>query len=266
MPDAPTPKPLDFLALRGFTASATEVLQGVGGGGLVSLQSGGGGGTQYIPSQPQPPQPPPKSVISETEDIAEALWTAQSKLIERQSQYLASVSKELQTKWEDIPGKLKDRTIKETLIEEFLKWLGKKIADYFLGPVAGEIAELGIALVATAIRLLKALYNEGQAFCDAMQAENTALLDLEQSRENYELRSRILTQHDIAIHNLLSDISETEKTIFDSTRTHDRLAEISDTLKMIQAEDHIVQCPHTNHCIYTKSLVMDTDTDADDNL
>jgi hypothetical protein len=239
---------LDFLAILGLPASGTEVFQGLGGG-LVSVT---GTPTPTTPGQTQT-KPPEHTEISETETFSDDLWKAQQNLIEKQSDYLAHLSKELATKWEDIPAKLKDRTVKDTMLEEFLKWAAGKIAEYFWGAIGKEIATLSVALVAIAIRLLKALYSDGQALCDAMQAENDALSKLEQSRENYELRSKIVTQHDITINNLLTEIHDAERHVSESLE----LKDISETLKMIQAEDNIVQCPTTGKCISTRSLVID---------
>jgi hypothetical protein len=57
------------------------------------------------------------------------------------------------------------------------------------------------------------------------------------------------------------EIADAERTIATSTTQAGGgtgyMQEISDTLKLIQAEDNIVQCPHTGNCLYTKSLVID---------
>lgn len=265
----------DFIKIRGCPGTPPdespeyfEIFVGIGGGSFstgdinVTAEGGDGGddGDVILP-------PPTRTEISQNREIALAMWEAQGKLIARQSAYLDAVKKEVSTKWEDLPSKLKDRTIKEAAVEEFVKFLAGATATYFFGPMAGEIAKSGITLIAVAIRLLKALYNECEALCDAMKSENSALLTLERSLENYQMRSTLITQHDVTIQNLLSQIEQTERRIISETspavpqgneeHASAILTEMSETLKMIQAEDNIVMCPHTGDCLYTKSLVTD---------
>lgn len=239
---------LSFLAIRGLDTEGEECFVGIGPGTTATP------GDIAVTVQAEiPANPPPKSEISEDTKIGERLWAAQNKVLGRQNDYLAKIAQELAVKWEEVPNKLRDRTVKETMLENLLKWLAGKIAEYFWGEIGKEIAELGVVLIAAAIRVLRALYSEGEALCKAMIEENNALQGLERSRENYELRSTIISQHDRSIQNVLTKIDEAEKQVYMSLE----LKEINETLKMIQAEDNIVECPMTGHCIYTKSLAVD---------
>lgn len=241
-------KALDFLAIRGLSTEGDECFVGMGPGTTATP------GDIAVTVQAEiPSNPPPKSEISEDSKIGETLWKAQNTFLNRQADYLESLANELAAKWEDVPAKLKDRTVKETMIEKFLQWLAGNVAEYFWGEVAGDLAELGIALIAAAIRLLRALYSEGEALCKAMKAENSALHSLEMSRENYALRSTIISQHDRTVQNLLTKIDDAEKQVYQSIE----LKEINETLKMMQAEEHVIECPLTGHCIYAKTLVAD---------
>jgi len=243
---------LDYLAIRGLPTEGDEAFVGIG----PTTSNPPGDITVTVQQQQQDertPTPPPKSDISEDTDIGEALWKAQNTMLKRQNDYLDKLSKELATKWEDVPDKLTDRTVKESMIETLLKWLAGKVAEHFWGELGKDIAELSVTLIAGAIRVLRALYSEGEALCKAMIAENTALLSLEQSRENFELRSMFVTQHDRSIQNLQGKIDDAERHVYNSLE----IKEINETLKMIQAEDNIVECPISGHCIYTKSLVVD---------
>lgn len=238
----------DFLAVKGLPVTGSECFRGIDASLAVSGAIGG------VPGQAQPP---PNTALSTSTTFAAALWTAQTALITRQSGYLKHVKRECATRWDDLPAKLKDRTIKESMIEEFLAWLAGKIVGYFQGPAAEEIAQECVSLVAMAIRFVQLLYTAGEALCDAMIQENTALQSLEQSRENYDLRSKILTQHDLALHNLVTEISEVERVI-DNSDVTEQLKRMNETMELTQSEEHIVQCPYTCAEISTKSFTKDS--------
>lgn len=270
----------DFIKISGCPSTPPEeapvyfeIFVGIGGGvslstGKVNVTVEGGEGDDDDVVLP----PPTRTEISQSKAVAEELWAAQDNLLKRQSAYIGEIKKELATKWEDLPSKLKERSVKEAAVEEFVKWLAGVAATYFIGPVAGELAKAGVTLLAVAMRLLKALYTEGEALCDALVKENDALLTFERSLENYQIRSTFITQHDHTLHNLMMKIADAERVIYSETspsgdtgmsnnphasEIRDVLVSMDDTLKLIQAEDNIVQCPHTGDCLYTKSLVSD---------
>lgn len=254
---------LDYLAIRGLPTDGNEVFVGI----APTTTADVGDVTVTVQTE-TPVLPAPRTRISDDDDIAAALWEAQTTLLNRQIDYLKNVQREMQTKWEDIPSKLKERTVKETLLEEFAAWLAEKVATYFWGPTAGQLARMGVALIATAVRLLRTLYNEADALCGAMMAECEALKLIEQSRENYELRSAVYTQHDVTISNLLRDITTTERIIETHTSgsedLNEQMTRLNETMELIQAEDNIVQCPHSGDCLYTKSLVRDSSSGEED--
>jgi len=245
-----TLKALDFLAIRGLATDGEECFVGIG---PTTATAPGDIAVAVTVQAEKSPDPPPISDISTNTDIGEAVWMAQNIILNRQSDYLRSLGNDYAAKWESTPAKLRDSTVKETMVERFLQWLAGNVAEYFWGPVAGDLAALGIALIAVAIRTLQALYSEGVALCNAMIEENNALAALEASRENYALRSSIISQHDLSIQNLIAKIGDSEKQVYTSIE----LKEINETLKMMQAEEHVIECPLTGHCIYTKSLVAD---------
>lgn len=142
------------------------------------------------------------------------IWAKQDEVIIQQIAYLEDIGRFFQQKHDHLPQQ-------SNWLQEALK----SIAGYFasraviaataeyLGPfaeVAGEVAACGVAY---AIDALSKTTTKGILLCDAMMAENNALLALAASRKNYELRSMIISQHDRTVSNLLAHVAVLESRI-----------------------------------------------------
>lgn len=197
--------------IRGFETSAStgtetdpgifEMFQGIGSNAADSINS----------------ENPP---ISSDESVAEALWNAQSALIAEESAYLSDLN-------EIFKQKLIAAPTKQNLVWDFLgevaEWgVGKLAYLIALSKSGGNvlIAEAASFLVeiCTSLALdgLRAFLSKGQALCSAIQTENAALLTLESSLKNYELRREALKLHTEQIENILHHIGYLESQLADT--------------------------------------------------
>ena len=144
------------------------------------------------------------------------LWNAQTKVITQQSAYIEHVITLFQDKIDQLPSDDSIfETIKGELFEEFLEFITQKGLEWALKLEAG-MAEFIAFLTVLGACLLKELYEKyqkGIQVGDAMIQENSAMLGLEQSRDNYSLRTETLKSHDQALHNLLTEILTMENQV-----------------------------------------------------
>jgi len=198
----------DYIKIPGYeTAAPTgnvvdpgifEIFQGCCGGGTATA------GTD--------------TPISADASVAEALWEAQSAIIEEESAYLADLNAIFKAKSQGIP---RQQNILSSLLSEVAEFAAGKLA-YLLtlaktgNPIIAEIAAFAVEVaVEKALEGLRLALDKGQALCTAIQAENAALLELESSAANYALRRDALAVHTEQIQNILLHISALEQQIVD---------------------------------------------------
>lgn len=148
--------------------------------------------------------------ISTIGDVAQTIWEKQTDMIAAQNDYLDKVKDTFNARFINIPkvSDLRDKLI-AAAAEEVIGF----IASITTNAVVGMISEFLIGNLGDLIEFLKAvLVNHGK-ICDVMKAENTALLDMEQSRDNYFLRKEVLEMHDDMIDTLLRQVSDAEEAI-----------------------------------------------------
>ena len=155
--------------------------------------------------------------------IPEALWTGQNTLIQAESVYAGQIEKLFKQQQAKMPAD-SDSLINEILaelwepIEEFL-------SDFFGGFVTGVTGAAGTPLQAPVFTIskfvfevgisyayskIKALFQKGVDICLGIIEENAAMLQLDQSRENYELRRTNLSLHTEMLENVLAQINAME--------------------------------------------------------
>lgn len=141
---------------------------------------------------------------SAEQDAFQSLWNAQNDLIQQQSDYCDEVKATFEANRELLPDN-PDAFIAD-LLWEFGEWIVGRIVTFFFGPFWGEAAEIGVYLLGALIRTLDTLYTEGGELCDKIKAENNALLNLPFSKENYQIRSQVISQHDGTLQTLLTHV------------------------------------------------------------
>ena len=188
------------------------------------------------------------------------LWSSQDGVISQQSAYIGKVKDTFNGKNASMP---EEPSLVESLLWEFGEWTANQIATYFWGQTAGRVAEFAVSLLGYAVSELKKLYTEGGTLCDKIEAENTSLEALSMSRENFLLRSTVLSRHESTIGNLLQHISNMEKVASTAsglstgegqTKTLDDLVE---AVELIADSENVVQCPYSGDYIYTKTFCRD---------
>ena len=152
----------------------------------------------------------------------EALWLVQNAAIEEQSNYLLLLKQELQEKREKLPERQETQSFLGTLwnkifeerIEETISTLIVGLLRYIF--TMGDIASKAIAFLSiVALLAIKDLIDrciQGETICEKYIDENAQLLKLTPSEYAYELRLKIIKNHNDHIANLLADIRELEAT------------------------------------------------------
>lgn len=147
-------------------------------------------------------------IPSEELSIWETMWDAQNDVLIRQSDYLDEVKSIFNEKANNLPETPSFwETVLEQIVEEGLEY----IAVAFGGLLGYFIYELGWVLFEWAVNSIKNLYSEGGQICDKLRMENNAISSLPMTRDNYRLRSQIITQHDVAIGNIIQHIGLEEQ-------------------------------------------------------
>lgn len=202
----------DFIKIRGLNGTAPdntnpsgfEIFQGLGAE-LISQQTVNDE-TGLVPVAPATP-------------IPDALWAGQNGLINGEIEYCD----QLTDLWKKQQSALPQETniiwsFVQELLEGFLGVLvGGLVESQTANPALGRVAMfLAEALVGVAIEKLKDFFTKGVALCDGIKADDNSLLALDQSRENYALRSQAISQHTEQLENVINLINTMEN-ILDRT-------------------------------------------------
>ena len=218
----------DYIGIRGYAGTYAgqetfEIFQGIGGGG----SSSSGDGTII-----------PTDTASVT--ISGEMWAAQDAIIQAQSDFVDDVKSYFQEKYRDLPrqdniilGSVKE--LWEMLpdqLQDFIKSKAGSTATNFIA-AHPEIAAFLKAKAAWVVlpafiayhawTVLETYYTDGGALCDVIKKENDALLNIAASAGAYVLRSRIYTQHDESIENLLLMVSSVESQVEQMAASEDSL-------------------------------------------
>jgi hypothetical protein len=225
-------QPLDFIKIRGLETLPTEEEppeeegegEGEGEGEEQPAEdpylffevfqglSGGSGGPNETPGIVTPPATP----ISEDSEVAEALWKAQNGCIEEENAHLDEINEMLLKKKAEMPenegviGQVLEEWIEEvvSIVIGILTWAFTE--SLMLAKIAMFVSG---SLVGIAIEYLRKLYDRSTKMCTALKDENAALLTLEMTRENYELRNAVMLTHTEKIENMLLLVNRMEAQI-----------------------------------------------------
>lgn len=274
-----TPRPkvpewFAYIRIAGEISDVAADYEGIGGG------NGGGGatgaasaGTAVTVSGGAPGTPE----IVALDSFPVNVWEAQSLLIAQQSAYIEQVKRYFNERWQDIS--IIPKNLIGDLLTDILEWAAVRIGEAVekvRGMMWGKLAEIGTTMLGKYLIYVTLFYTEGASLCDSIKKENTELLTLPLSRDNYQLRSQVLAQHEASVGNLLLHISTIEQKIANemdvslpiddinigsggtptttTTTTEIPWEEVVAALHDIAMSEPVVKCPHTGECIYTKSL------------
>lgn len=216
----------DLIRIYGLPENEQEQFQGLGAAALYNDElaqpvSGGDSKTDVdvtTPTAPTTPETP------ETE-LPVALWTAQNNLITQQSAYLDDIKDTFTTIREELNVGFTMKQFTESNAFKFVSDLAvKKLTDWITDAWPGLADDAILDTISTyapkamgwgLVWLHKQLL-AGGLLCERMKEENTQLLILPQSFDGYKLRSDIISQHDLTIQSLLSQVALVETQLKDS--------------------------------------------------
>ena len=173
-------------------------------------------------------------ITAEEQSTWEAMWTAQNSILEKQSAYVDEVKDLFSKKQKELPQE-------DSILDDLLDDLKELLIDWsitklltVLGITAGGWATaiaMGVRLtIGYLFKEFKKILIEGQIHLNAIKSENTAITELTMTRQNYQLRSQIITQHDIAIGNLITHVNALESRV-QQTIVETDWKEMSENLK-----------------------------------
>lgn len=216
----------DFIRIYGTPENPDEEFQGMGAAGT------------YNTPEAQPVSGEAESGSTETAvdrsgvTISDDLWRAQSSLIEQQNAYLDDIKATFAEKREDLNVGF---SIKEFTQSNAFKYLAdiavKKVTDWITDAWPGiaddaildNIAKYAPRAIGWGVVWLHKQFLAGAILCERMKEENLQLLPLAKSFEGYRLRSDVITQHDLTIQSLLSQVALVETQL---SQNNDALAQI----------------------------------------
>lgn len=199
-----------------------------------------------------------QSVTESDDEIPELLWKAQNILLERQISYLKDIKDTYAEKRQDLPQGF---SMRDFVQSDFFKWA----VEFALTLIPGEIDDTIYVLlqkhahkvIGWALVWLQKAYYAGSLLCAAMADENAHLKQLNNSRENYELRSLIISQHDQSIQSLLQQVALAESQAAEmaakQTIDEEKRAWMKEALS-----ERVFECPYSGLCLGEKNGVAES--------
>ena len=189
-----------------------EMFQGIGGASLTNASVTGGGGTISTPSVT-----PSVTPISTDEELDEALWEGQNARIQGEIGWLNQIQTDIKKKQAEVQNQksrlfdmvkgILTNTVGEAVDALLLSTLGP------YSEIAGFVASLSVGW---ALDKLQVLLQRGNDLIPGMITEYEHLLEVESSRDNYELREQVIARHREDIRLILDSITEIEGQIADT--------------------------------------------------
>lgn len=193
--------------------------------------------------------------ITPATPFPEALWLGQNKLIEAESTYSLSLETLFKQQQVAMP---KEPTIIGEVLQEFGSMAEELLAWTFGGFVTGITGTLGTPLEQPVFVLsrwaaeigisycwgkLGLLFTKGIDLCQAIKAENDAMLSLEVSLENYTLRKQNLQLHTEMLENVVNQIATMEEML---DRNIQKSTDMKGVIKALKPVDNLTQLKGIN--------------------
>lgn len=203
------------------------------------------------------------TTISETGETPDALtisadmWRAQSNLIEQQNAYLDDIKETFTQKRDEMGDNfdMKEFTESDTfkaLVGAAIQKIIDLITDFIPGviddAIVDTIASYAPRAIGWGLVWLKKHLTAGAILCERMKEENLQILTVTASFEMYRLRSTVISQHDLTIQSLLSQVAQVEAQVMKDLSWEKATASPADTEK-----EPVIQCPHTGDFIFAYS-------------
>lgn len=239
----------DFIRIYGDEQNPTEIYQGLGAAGMYNdddaqPESGAAGADEGG-----------EAAAAESSKFPDELWETQTEVINRQSEFLMTISGTYADKLAALPQQPSWWTVLlDSAVDYGVGW----ITDTILGKVlegATEAAEVTqkVNVIRQILAFLtefafnawdyiKKYYNDTGLICMQMKEENNALTKLPKSAENYALRTNTLLQHETTVKNLIELIDVLEKDMKNAL-PQDSLAALVQAVKDLRFNGESLQFP-----------------------
>lgn len=230
-------KASNFMALSMLkkTGNAGEGL------GLIDIADDGVGGSYS------------SAFLSDGEKVPDNLWKAQNELINRQIFYMKDIKDTYAEKRQDLPQGF---SMRDFVKSDWFKWAVNVLLELIPGEVDDKIYALvqkhALKTIGWALVWLQKAYYAGSLLLAAMADENAYLLLLENTIENYRIRSDIITQHDQSIQSLLAQVSLAETQAAKQTIDTEK-----EYFKKEAFSERVFECPYSGLCLGEKNGVAD---------
>ena len=204
----------DYIRIYGLPESEQECFQGLGAAALYNaadaqpVSGGATGGTTTG-----------GTTTEQALTISAELWTAQSNLITQQSSYLSDIKATFTTKREELKVGFTMQQFTESSVFKYLADIAvSKVTDWITDAYPGvaddamldTIAKYAPKAIGWALVWLDKQFLAGGLLCDRMIEENNRLITMTNAFDYYKLRSDIVSQHDLTIQSLLSQVALVE--------------------------------------------------------
>ena len=234
----------DFIRIYGLPSSDAEVFQGLGAAANYNGAEGqpvsGGGGVPALPAAGD----------AAAGAIPPALWAAQTVTIQRQSDFLRTLSGTYAEKLAALPAQPGWWAV---VGDSVLEWFTGNLTDWLLDGFVGDVVDAG-ADVLMKINIIKQIadfliefsfnawdyvklyYNEVSKICMDMVSENDALCQLEPSYQHYDVRNATQQQHDATMKNIVALIDALEKDMKNAL-PNDEMKQLVSGIEALQFND-----------------------------
>lgn len=184
--------------------------------------------------------------------VSADIWTAQNNLIEQQNAYLDDVKNTFAEKRQHLNVGFDMSSFVESDIFKFIAdMVAGKLVDWITDLIPGvnddiifdTVAKYTPKAIGWGLIWLQKQFLSGSILCERMKEENLQLLAVQASFDYYRLRSDIISQHDMTMQSLLSQIALVETQL---------MQDISGQQGTNDSET-VIQCPHTGDFIFTHS-------------
>lgn len=185
--------------------------------------------------------------------IPDDLWKSQQNLLEQQNAYLDDVKNTFAEKRENLKVGFDMKAfvssnifkiISESIVSSLVDWITDLIPGIQDDLIFDTVANYTPRAIGLGMIWLHKQFMAGAVLCERMKEENLQLLKAPQTFDMYRMRSDIISQHDISMQSLLSQIALVETQL---------MQDISGQAQGATDSEPAIRCPHTGDFIFAHS-------------
>lgn len=183
--------------------------------------------------------------------IPDDLWQAQHNLLEQQNAYLDDVKATFTDKRQnlkvgfDMEAFVSSdvfKAISESIVSRLVDWITDIIPGVQDDLIFDTVAKYTPRAIGLGMIWLQKQFLAGAVLCERMKEENLQLLKAPQTFDMYRMRSEIISQHDMSMQSMLSQIALVETQL---------MQDVSGSGET--SSEPAIMCPHTGDYIFAHS-------------